>query len=325
MITKRLLAMVAGTVSCALSVGYIMQHSTSQSHPATPLPLPADIQTAAIELPKPAVIELPVDVKGGSVMTLQDVILTSASPEIQKPIVALSTENLPEIPKDPNLSQDGCAIDANVAVEDMANVVLSVTAPCLRNERVTIHHKGMMFSDATDAQGDLNVAIPALSERAVFIIDFDSGGAKVIMADVPTLSDYKRIAVQWTGASGLEIHAREFGADYGDPGHVWSGSENAARGVVTRLGKSDGLAPRMVEVYTYPAGNSTQSGTVTMSVETEVTQANCGRELTAQSFELGQDGSLRTHELTLAMPNCTTVGDFLVLNNLVDDLKIAAK
>ncbi len=325
MITKRLVAMVAGTVSCALSVGYIMQNTASQQVSAKPLPLPAGIQTDAMEPAEPAVIELPTDVKTGGVMTLQDVKLTSASPDIQKPIVALSTENLPEIPMDPAQSKSGCEISATATPADMAHVTVSLSAPCMRNERVTVHHKGMMFTAATDANGELDVSVPALSERAVFIVDFDSGGAKVITADVPDLKNFERVAVQWSGAAGIEIHAREFGAGYGEPGHAWSGSTQSAAGSVTRLGNPDGLAPRMAEVYTFPVTASAQSGTVTMSVETEVTLANCGRDLSAQSFELRHDGSLRTRELTLDMPNCTTLGDFLVLNNLIDDLKIAAK
>ena len=42
------------------------------------------------------------------------------------------------------------------------------------------------------------------------------------------------------------------------------------------------------------------------------------------NFNGGRDGSLRTREMVLEMPNCTTIGDFLVLNNLLQDLTIAA-
>ena len=302
-----------------------MQHSVSPQNADAAVPAPSGVQTAAMEPARPAVIELTADLKTGSTMMLQDVKLTSASPDIQKPIVALSPENLPEIPKDPEHSQSGCSIDATATIDDAANVILSVRAPCLRNERLTVHHKGMMFSEATDARGELDVTVPALSDKAVFIVDFDSGGAKVIMADVPGLQEFERVAVQWSGAAGLEIHAREFGAAYGEAGHAWSGAAQPTAGQVTRLGDPDGLAPRMAEIYTFPAGRSARSGVVTMSVEAEVTLANCGRDFEAQSFELRRDGTLRTHELTLAMPNCTTTGDFLVLNNLIDDLKIAAK
>ena len=60
-----------------------------------------------------------------------------------------------------------------------------------------------------------------------------------------------------------------------------------------------------------------------MSVEAEITQANCGRDVEAQSIQKTADGELKTQDLVLAMPDCNTVGDFLVLKNLLNDLKIA--
>lgn len=61
-----------------------------------------------------------------------------------------------------------------------------------------------------------------------------------------------------------------------------------------------------------------------LSIEAEVTAGNCGQDISAQAIELRRDGTLRTRELSLAVPDCDGVGDFLVLNNLLDDLKIAA-
>ena len=36
------------------------------------------------------------------------------------------------------------------------------------------------------------------------------------------------------------------------------------------------------------------------------------------------DGAMKTQDLTLAVPGCDAVGSFLVLNNLVTDLKVAS-
>ena len=58
--------------------------------------------------------------------------------------------------------------------------------------------------------------------------------------------------------------------------------------------------------------------------EAEVTAQNCGQVIEAQSLELGDGGRLRTQYLTMTAPDCDAIGDFLVLNNLVDDPKIAA-
>jgi hypothetical protein len=81
----------------------------------------------------------------------------------------------------------------------------------------------------------------------------------------------------------------------------------------------------MAEVYSFPRAASSRNGQVTLSVETEVTAENCGRDVSAQSLELRNGDTLRTRDMVLSVPNCSAIGDFLVLNNLVEDLKIAAR
>jgi hypothetical protein len=232
------------------------------------------------------------------------------------------------IPVDPSASDPGCDVSATATPVEMAMVNLQISAPCFTNERLTIHHNGMIFTQTTDRSGNLSVSVPALSERAVFIVAFGDGRGTVALTNVPGLADFDRVAVQWSGNAGFQIHAREFGASYGDPGHAWSGiarQDRKSLGFVTRLGDSDTLVPQMAEIYTFPSGVSAKSGVVAISVEAEVTQGNCGRDISAQSLELRDNSALRTRDLEMAMPNCDAKGDFLVLNNLVDDLKIAAK
>jgi hypothetical protein len=60
-----------------------------------------------------------------------------------------------------------------------------------------------------------------------------------------------------------------------------------------------------------------------LSVEAEVSELNCGQEIEAQSLQVGSDGKLKTRNLTLAVPDCDAIGNFLVLNNLLEDLKVA--
>ena len=211
----------------------------------------------------------------------------------------------------------------------MASVRLVVSAPCLPNERVTLHHHGMIFTAVTDAAGRLDLSVPALAERAVFIAAFANGKGAVATAEVPDLADYDRVVVQWSGAGGFQIHAREFGAGYGEPGHVWHGAAprgDGAGGMVQRLGDAGTLAPQLAEIYSFPRAAADSGGQIALSVEAEVSAANCGRDVAAQLLELrGPGARLRTRDLVLSVPNCTAIGDFLVLNNIVDDLKIAAR
>lgn len=330
---KRSLVMAGGTFACALAIGFVMQ-STSGPAPATGQLAPVAVDQAAL-VPAPAEL------------ALDDISLTSALPDaapnlsgttssiaatIKDTVVAAIVPDAPVVepfaaaPADPVAPNPGCGIVANAVPADMAQVDLNITAPCFGNARVTVHHNGMMFTDITNSEGVLTVSVPALNDSAVFIVEFDNGKAAVAMTDVPDLHNFERVVVQWSGNNGFQVHAREFGATYGQTGHVWSGmADQGATGTIQRLGDPNTLVPQLAEIYTFPRNQNAQAGTVALTVETEVTAANCGRDVAAQSLELRGENELRTRDLVLSMPNCSAVGDFLVLNNLVEDLKIAAK
>lgn len=327
---KRLIATVGGTAACALGIGFFMQQAGNGPGHLQNLQ-PAPVQQAVLE---------PADTTEDPPLDLTDITLTSASPDA--PVLELNTAGfqltslddliLPEQYNDPDVPKIGCDVTATAVLQAQALVELSISAPCFGNERVTVHHNGMMFTEATGPDGNLTVLVPALSETAIFVAEFSNGKGAVAIAAVPSLNEYDRVVVQWSDDSAFQIHAREFGAGYGDVGHVWYGvglgDQIAAQndsGFITHLGDSTTLAPRVAEIYTFPTGQSDKSGIVALSVEAEVTADNCGRDISAQSLELRANASLRTRDLVLTMPNCSAVGDFLVLNNLVDDLKIAAR
>ena len=160
----------------------------------------------------------------------------------------------------------------------------------------------------------------------------EGGDGAMVTADVPSLKFYERVALQWRAADGFELHAREFGAPYGASDHHWHGARGdltrtiaGQSGFVTRHGDG-GLTERlMVEVYTYPSGHSQRSGDVTLSVEAEVTKDNCAQSVAAQTIEVRHGSSPRVQDLTLEMPTCDAIGDYLVLQSILEDLKIAAR
>lgn len=333
---RRFVTMVGGTVACALGIGFFMQRGETASPRNLLAPLPSPIQQMVLK-PTGAVFDADDTVSMTyQTVSLTSVLLTSAVPQLPGPNPQDSGLNTntsqpltqaPTAPSDPAMPQLGCAVTATATPGPMASVDLAVSAPCFENERVTIHHNGMMFTEVTDPSGQLMVTIPALAERAVFMIAFADGLGTVALTNVPTLRDYDRVVVQWTGNSGFQIHAREFGAAYGDAGHVWSGMPQSMLdngGLVTRLGEADTLVPQLAEVYTFPTGATDRTGTVALSIEAEVTADNCGRDVSAQSLELRSNQSLRARDLVLSVPKCAAMGDFLVLNNLVDNMTIAA-
>ncbi len=318
---KRILTLSGATVACALGIGFFMQQSTP------PRVLDAeDARTALIPESSGSVVQVPSEPEAGE-LTIKNITLTSvlhaedskaATPAEE---LAVTTRAFAAAPK------EACIISVSAVAVPGAMVDLAASAPCQAGKRLTVHHQGMMFSAAFDEKGRWHQQVPALASSAVFIVEPEQGLAELAVVPVPDLTEVNRVVLQWSGDSGFEIHARENGAEYGAPGHVWRGSDPALGvGHMVRLGNDQLLAPRLAEVYSLPRhGNGV--GAVDISVETEITEINCGRQIDAQTLSLGQDGNgerVRTQDLTLAMPGCEAAGDFLVLNNLMENLKIAA-
>lgn len=297
MLTTKVMRTTALTLACAMGIGLYMQTAGQD-----PLAGAAAQQAARPQLPgEPGPAQLQID----------NITLTSA------PAADLSAAA--EAPQ-----AAACRISASAEPVPAAMVDLSVSAPCQAGERLTVHHSGISFTARLDQAGAFRATVPALARTAVFIAETSTGQGAVAVAEVEGLDSIDRVVLQWSGNSGFEIHAREFGAAYGSDGHIWHGAEpGAGAGSLVRLGDDSQLAPRIAEVYSLPRSLPGQSGAVALSAEAEVTAINCGRDITAQALQL-RGGRLSSRDLVMAMPDCGAQGSFLVLNNLVEDLKIAS-
>ena len=224
----------------------------------------------------------------------------------------------------------GCAATMSARPLAAAMVQLDLEAPCAPLARLTLHHNGMMITEHTGPDGSLTLTLPALSERAIFMAAFENGLMAIANAEVTSLDIYDRVVVQWKGPGQLQVHALEFGADYGDAGHVWADAPRdmtqAARGqggFVTVHGSAVSDQDLHAQVYTFPSGTAELTGEISLSVETEITAATCDRQVEAQAMQISGGGPVNVIDLTIDMPDCDAQGDFLVLKNLFQDLKIA--
>ena len=225
-----------------------------------------------------------------------------------------------------------CQVDLSAAPQAGAVVDLLLSAPCLAGERFTIHHSGLMFSALMGPEGRWRGQVPALESSAVFVADFSGRSGAIARAEVGTLRFFDRVVVQWEGEMGLQLHAREYGANYFEPGHVWADtpgrSTDAAgngTGFLVRLGDTSLPQARVAEVYSFPVGMAEREGTVLLSIEAEVLAETCGKDIEAQTLELRGGGRLRAQELQIALPGCGSVGEYLVLQNMLEDMTIAAR
>lgn len=225
-----------------------------------------------------------------------------------------------------------CSTTMTAEAAEAAMVRVLIDAPCAPGTLATLHHQGMIVSVLTDASGRAETFVPALTPEAVFLVDLGNGQGAAAVVSVPDLAMYDRAVLQWQGERGFALHAMEFGAGWNEPGHVWAGalgSEAAAMagegGFLTTLGAEGIDTAYRAEVYTYPSGQSVRSGVVALSVEAEVTTANCGREVTAQSIQVMAGEAPSALDLVMTMPGCEAAGEFLLLASMLDDLTLAAR
>ncbi len=325
-----------GTLACAVGIGFFMQSGQeAQSRYGQPIVVPK-VQGPIALPPKQDVIGA---MKDGAVLSVESIILTSADvantpvfPSFDEPVTTFNAPHSSLESPVMNMAAPGCPVRLSASTSAAAMVDLSLDAPCWPNERLSVHHNGLIITEMTSDAGQLHLSLPALSQSAVFEVNFASGPSAKADVSVDTLGLYDRVVVQWTGKDAVQLHAREFGANYGDTGHVWSGASRDIQavasgegGFMTRHGNPQLAAARQAEVYTFPKAMAQTAGQVDLTVEAEVTTATCGRNLNAKTIQLGSDGDVTIREIALSVPDCGAQGDFLVLNNLLQDLKVAQK
>jgi len=325
-------ALAGATVSVAISIGFLMQ-SSEPGYAGHQMPDPAsNPATSLSNASEPPSMET-IALSAGGLPSLPFEILIED--RMLRKTVALTVSrdapvgDLPEEVATPNLA---CDVSLTAEALPAALIALDLTAPCLTGERVVIHHGDLRFTDIIGSDGRLSVAVPALSEPATFVAVLSNGDGAMVTAEAGSLQFYDRIAVQWQGQNGVELHAREYGAEYNSVGHVWRGAgrdvaaiAEGDKGFLTRLGNEtlqDGL---MAEIYTFPSGSAKAPGDIWMTIEARVSEANCGKQISAKSIETRPSGVQDIHTFSLEMPECDAVGELLVLKNLLQDLKIAGK
>ncbi|MGR3434411.1 MAG: hypothetical protein ACU0CO_05910 [Shimia sp.] len=333
----RKLAMAGGTFAVAMGVGFFMQQQNARAA-YEPAPIPVLEGSTALTPGFPATASLrsgrdlpEAEAPAPQPAPAEALLASLATPETAAP-APMATEAVAEpvqvaaAPATRRADSAACEPFMAARAAPAAMVELLLSAPCNSNETFTVHHEGMMFSAETDLAGNATVQAPALSRDAIFIAAFDSGIGALAETEVGDLDAYDRVVLQWQGPAGFEVHAMEDGANYGEPGHVWRETPRdaataaaGAGGFLTQLG-ADGDKARNAEVYTIARASG---GDVGLSVEAAVTLSNCAQEVDAQTLQRTGGATLRIRDLSLPLPGCEAIGEYLVLKNLLEDLTLA--
>lgn len=221
------------------------------------------------------------------------------------------------------------ACDLSLELVNMPGAMIGVTllAPCHPNQRVVLRHAGLAVTGQTTATGALFTDLPALETAAAVEAFFADGTRAKADVAMPELATLRRFGVQWQADDAFQLNAFEDGATYGDPGHVSATDPHGPvaglppkGGFLTLVGDATAANPLLAQIYTYPADPTVKPE---VFVEAAVTEKTCGRELIGETLTTA-GGSTFVTDLTLAMPECDAIGDYLVLKNLVLDMNMAA-
>ncbi len=252
----------------------------------------------------------------------KDSVFAAATDELDMPPASAVAPAQPEVA--------GCAIDVAGTAKPGALLQISITAPCNSGETVAVEHAGLKFSEQLGPDGSLTLEVPAMTGAAKVSLGFSDGADKDLEVTVPDFDAFDRIAVIWQGATGLQLHALEGGADYGETGHIWAdtpGTPDAAvagtGGFVSVLGSSaNGYA---ADVYTYPAALMREGMEPEVSIEAQVMENTCGGEIEGWILRTNPGRAPHVEPLTMVVPGCDAVGEYLVLKNLPVELKLARR
>lgn len=303
-----------GVFLLAFGSGFIMQDILARDDAAQDLAASGDsVRETAVSK-----IAIPHD------PTSEDIALLNQPPVLRHRV---DPEGRARVRGDLSISADPCHARLDLESQPAAMIRISARYPCLPNALAKVMHEGLEFEVTTDENGEFVVDLPALRTEGTVTVIADKHAVSSVV-DVPDARDFERVALIWSGAQILKMHAFEFGADRSQTGHVWSGAskrpDRAARGAggfLTVLGNGDGLS---AEVYSFPTGVNAAHGVVRLLVEASVTEETCNRVVLAKALQTSVLGISKT-DVELQMPGCSATGEIVRLQNLLQDMRLAER
>lgn len=284
--------------------------------------LPPDPPPATVALvPPPGPQGTEPRLTSASILTAAD--LVGAPPEADTPVGATPT-------LDDALQAELAACSVWVVVTPSAGAMLdaSVYAPCDRGAEVRVDHAGLTFDARIGDDGQLMLLVPALIDDATVSVSFADGRTQSDTTFVSDLRSVERVALQWAGPADLALQAYEFGAQFGDSGHIHAGNpqtpDGVGHGFLTVLGDPTIPEGHRVQVYSYPSDRQAQTGSVTLEIEVPITDVSCGKPVLAESIEMSGAAAARSRTIRLDMPACDGTGGYVVMPGVLPDLQIAA-
>ena len=256
----------------------------------------ATAQSAASVMPLPKA-DLPPSLRpaAGTPLAAHDPVVIPVAAEADAPPAPPPAAVLPE--PAPVAKAPDCPVTLDVFAAEAATLSLSLTAPCRPDQGFVLRHGGIAVTYQTNAAGSFFLDLPALDAGGEVSVRFSDGTETAAAAPLADMADHRRLALQWLDGDIFTLS--------GD-------------GAITQLGAKATVLPMYAQIITLPAPDAL------LTIEAPVTDQTCGREMMALAV-YSEAGRLTLSDLSVALPDCDAEGGFVVLNNPVPDMKLAAQ
>lgn len=203
---------------------------------------------------------------------------------------------------------DHCSPRMELSAAPGAMILMSLSAPCNRNERIILRHSGLSFSARTENGGDARILFPAMKADAMVAVYLSDAQLVLGRVAVPDVASYTRYAIAWEWPADLELRATD-----GEKVLVGTAPRFADEPQrIMSLGAADVQSPILANVYSV---RDRDLGSVALTGEVRITPASCGRTLRLDTVYSSR-GEVTVQEQEVAVPLCGTAGDILLLKNL---------
>lgn len=126
----------------------------------------------------------------------------------------------------PGLARLAAACDApavSLSPEAGGLTQISIESSCRAGELVSITYADATLVERLDADGRTKTTVDCFAgDTPPITIVFEDGTSIVRQPVTDDLTKYSKVAILWSNSVDLDLHAFEYAAAAGDPGHVWS-------------------------------------------------------------------------------------------------------
>ena len=238
---------------------------------------------------------------------------------------------MPAIDATPRTARAEATCNANLVTSSKLGemLALTLTSPCRPDSEVTISYSGLSFTAITDADGSLQIDVPAFDEQTAITAEFADGTSASSDITVRGVDRIALVAIAWEGDANLDLHAFEYTAAENSEGHVWEGNARSYRasrrnggGYLTRLGLP---GARQAEVYTLPVSRRTQSGVIDTQIRFTNDADICDGRIEVLSLYNNQALRADHRSVSIETARCTEDSKVVSIDAAVRSISVAAR